>query len=68
MPACSVGAGLLVFGASCFMNLDLDLDYAASAAVLARRHKLDQAVILTPLSAIAMVGIAPAGQHIRLHA
>jgi MFS family permease len=34
-----VGAGLLVFGASCFMNLDLDLDYAASAAVLARRHE-----------------------------
>jgi MFS transporter, DHA2 family, multidrug resistance protein len=61
-----VGAGLLVFGASCFMNLDLDLDYAAPQLFWPDvTRALGQAIILTPLSAIAMVGIAPAGQHIR---
>jgi len=56
-----VGAGFLVFAASCFMCLHLDLDYAAPQLFWPDvTRALGQAVILTPLSAIAMVGIAPA--------
>jgi MFS transporter, DHA2 family, multidrug resistance protein len=56
-----VGIGLLVFAASCLMNLELDLNYAAPQLFWPDvTRALGQAVILTPLSAIAMVGIAPA--------
>ena len=56
-----VGAGLFVFAASCFMNLYLDLDYAAPQLFWPDvTRALGQAIVLTPLSAIAMVGIAPA--------
>ena len=55
-----VGAGLFVFAASCFMNLHLDLDYAAPQLFWPDiTRAFGQAVILAPLSAIAMVGIEP---------
>jgi DHA2 family multidrug resistance protein len=55
-----VGIGLLVFATSCFMNLWLDRDYAAPQLFWPNVIRaLGQAVIMTPISAIAMVGIAP---------
>ncbi len=55
-----VGAGLLVFAASCFMNLNLDQNYAAPQLLLPNIVRaVGQAVVLTPLAAIAMLGIAP---------
>src|SRR5580692_2233504 len=54
-----VGVGLFVFAASCFMNLDLD--YAAPQLFWPDvTRALGQAIVMTPLSAIAMVGISPA--------
>ena len=54
-----VGIGLLVFAASCFMNLWLDANYAAPQLFWPDVIRaLGQAVILTPIAAIAMVGIA----------
>jgi MFS transporter, DHA2 family, multidrug resistance protein len=56
-----VGAGLLVFAASCFMNLELDLNYAAPQLFWPNVVRaIGQAVVMTPISAIAMVGITPA--------
>jgi MFS transporter, DHA2 family, multidrug resistance protein len=55
-----VGAGLVVFALSCFMNLWLDVDYAAPQLFWPDvTRALGQGVILTPLSAVAMVGILP---------
>jgi len=55
-----VGAGLAVFAASCLMNLDLDLNYAAPQLFIPDvTRAVGQALVLTPISAIAMVGIAP---------
>ena len=55
-----VGIGLFVFAASCFMNLHLDVNYAAPQLLWPDIIRaLGQAVVMTPLSAIAMVGIAP---------
>jgi DHA2 family multidrug resistance protein len=51
-----VGTGLLVFAASCFMNLHLDAPPLVGPDVT---RALGQAIVMTPLSAIAMVGIAP---------
>jgi DHA2 family multidrug resistance protein len=56
-----VGTGLLVFAASCFMNLELDVNYAAPQLFWPDiTRALGQAIVMTPMSAIAMVGIAPA--------
>jgi DHA2 family multidrug resistance protein len=56
-----VGTGLLVFAASCFMNLKLDLNYAAPQLFWPDiTRALGQAIVMTPMSAIAMIGIAPA--------
>ena len=56
-----VGVGLIVFAASCFMNLHLDRDYAAPQFFVPDvTRAFGQALIMTPLSAIAMVGITPA--------
>lgn len=53
-----VGVGLSVFAASCFMNLHIDADYAAPQLLLPDvTRALGQALVMTPLSAIAMVGI-----------
>ena len=54
-----VGTGLFVFAASCFMNLHLDVNYAAPQLLWPDIIRaLGQAVLIAPLSAIAMVGIA----------
>ncbi len=56
-----VGVGLVVFALSCFMNLWLDLDYAAPQLFWPDVIRgVGQAIVMTPLSAIAMVGIASA--------
>ena len=55
-----VGLGLVVFAASCFMNLSLDRNYAAPQLLWPNVIRaLGQAIVMTPISAIAMVGIAP---------
>lgn len=55
-----VGTGILIFAASCFMNLHLDRDYAAPQLFWPNVIRaVGQAVVMTPISAIAMVGIAP---------
>jgi DHA2 family multidrug resistance protein len=55
-----VGIGLIVFAISCFMNLWLDQDYAAPQLFWPNVIRaLGQAIVMTPISAIAMVGIAP---------
>ena len=52
--------GLAVFAASCFMNLHLNADYAAPQLFVPNIIRaFGQALVLTPLAAIAMVGIAP---------
>ena len=56
-----VGTGVLIFAASCFMNLDLNQDSAAPQLFWPNVIRaLGQAIVMTPISAIAMVGIAPA--------
>jgi DHA2 family multidrug resistance protein len=53
-----VGVGLLIFATSCFMNLHMDRDYAAPQLLVPDIVRaLGQALVMTPLSAIAMVGI-----------
>jgi MFS transporter, DHA2 family, multidrug resistance protein len=56
-----VGTGLFIFAASCFMNIELDLNYAAPQLFWPDIVRaLGQAIVMTPISAIAMVGITPA--------
>jgi DHA2 family multidrug resistance protein len=56
-----VGVGLAIFAGSCFMNLDMDLDYAAPQLFVPDvTRALGQALVMTPLAAIAMVGITAA--------
>jgi MFS transporter, DHA2 family, multidrug resistance protein len=53
-----VGFGLMVFAASCFMNLQMDRGYAAPQLLIPDiTRAVGQALVMTPLSAIAMVGI-----------
>jgi DHA2 family multidrug resistance protein len=60
-PRLLVGAGLTIFAVSCFMNLHLDVDYAAPQLFLPDvTRAAGQALVMTPLSAIAMVGITTA--------
>lgn len=55
-----VGVGLAIFAASCFMNLHLDRNYAGPQLFGPDvTRAVGQALAMTPLSAIAMVGIAP---------
>jgi MFS transporter, DHA2 family, multidrug resistance protein len=55
-----VGFGLVVFATSCFMNLHLDSNYAGPQLLVPDIVRAcGQALVMTPLSAIAMVGIAP---------
>jgi len=55
-----VGTGLLVFASSCFMNLRLDPYYAAPQLFWPDVVRaLGQAIVMTPLAAIAMSGITP---------
>jgi DHA2 family multidrug resistance protein len=56
-----LGTGLLIFAGSCFMNLELDQNYAAPQLFWPDiTRAIGQAMVMTPISAIAMVGIAPA--------
>jgi MFS transporter, DHA2 family, multidrug resistance protein len=51
--------GLSIFAGSCFMNVHLDLNYAGPQLLWPDIIRaLGQALVMTPLSAIAMVGIA----------
>jgi DHA2 family multidrug resistance protein len=55
------GGGLIVFAASCFLNLRLDSNYAGPQLLIPDvTRAIGQALVMTPLSAIAMVGITPA--------
>ena len=55
-----VATVLIVFAVSCFMNLWLDSDYAAPQLLWPNVIRaLGQAIVMTPISAIAMIGIAP---------
>jgi DHA2 family multidrug resistance protein len=55
-----VGVGLAIFAASCFMNLHLNADYAGPQLFIPNvTRAFGLALILTPLSAVAMVGISP---------
>jgi DHA2 family multidrug resistance protein len=54
-----VVVGLAIFAASCFMNIFMSLDYSGPQLMWSNIVRaLGQAVVLTPLTAIAMVGIA----------
>ncbi|HTT80750.1 MAG TPA: DHA2 family efflux MFS transporter permease subunit [Stellaceae bacterium] len=56
-----VGLGLMIFAASCFMNLNLDQNYAAPQLFWPDVIRaVGQAIVMTPIAAIAMLGIAPA--------
>jgi MFS transporter, DHA2 family, multidrug resistance protein len=53
-----VGVGLMIFAGSCFMNLYMDSDYAAPQLLMPNIVRaIGQSLVMTPLSAIAMVGI-----------
>ena len=55
-----VGFGLAVFAASCFMNTEMDQDYAGPQLFWPNIVRaIGQAMVMTPLSAIAMLGITP---------
>ena len=55
-----VAIGLAVFATSCFMNMHLDANYAAPQLFEPNVVRaFGQALVMTPLSAIAMVGIQP---------
>jgi MFS transporter, DHA2 family, multidrug resistance protein len=55
-----VGVGLTIFAWSCFMNLQLDVDYAGPQLFAPNVIRaFGQALVLTPLSAVAMVGVTP---------
>ena len=54
-----VVVGLSIFAASCFMNIFMSLDYSGPQLMWSNIVRaLGQAVVLTPLTAIAMVGVA----------
>jgi DHA2 family multidrug resistance protein len=56
-----VGVGMLVLAISCLMNIHLDANYGGEQIFWSNiTRALGQAVILTPLLALSMVGIAPA--------
>jgi DHA2 family multidrug resistance protein len=56
-----VGIGFAIFATSCFMNLHLNPDYAAPQLFVPDvTRAFGQALAMTPLSAIAMVGITAA--------
>jgi DHA2 family multidrug resistance protein len=59
-PRLIVGTGLAIFALSCFMNVHLDPDYAGPQLFVPDvTRALGQALVMAPLSGIAMVGITP---------
>jgi DHA2 family multidrug resistance protein len=58
-PRLLVGTGLVVFATSCFMNLQMDAHYAAPQLFWPDvTRALGQAVVMAPLSSIALAGIS----------
>ncbi|MFG1414343.1 MAG: MDR family MFS transporter [Pseudomonadota bacterium] len=56
-----VCVGLAIFAASCFMNTHLDLDVGGDQLMWTNIVRaLGQAIVLSPLTGIAMLGISPA--------
>lgn len=54
-----VGVGLLTFAASCFMNLWMSRDYAADQLLVPNIVRaLGMSLVMTPLSALAMIGVS----------
>jgi MFS transporter, DHA2 family, multidrug resistance protein len=54
-----VGTGLVIFAVSCFMNMALDQGYAGPQLFWPNIVRaIGQATVMTPLSAIAMLGIS----------
>ena len=52
--------GILIFAASCFMNTTMSIDYSGDQLWLPNIVRaIGQALIITPLTAVAMFGIAP---------
>jgi DHA2 family multidrug resistance protein len=57
-PRLVVAVGLTIFAASCFMNLKLDPNIAGPQMLVPDVIRaIGQAMVITPLSAVAMVGI-----------
>jgi MFS transporter, DHA2 family, multidrug resistance protein len=55
-----VAIGLLIFATSCFMNIHLDANYSGPQLFVPDVIRaFGQALVMTPLSAVAMVGIQP---------
>jgi MFS transporter, DHA2 family, multidrug resistance protein len=55
-----VGIGLVVFAVSCFMNTEMDQNYSGPQLFWPNIVRaIGQAMVMTPLSAIAMLGITP---------
>jgi MFS transporter, DHA2 family, multidrug resistance protein len=53
-------AGIALFAASCFMNIGMSLDYAGDQFLLPNIVRaVGQAMVITPLTAIATLNIAP---------
>jgi MFS transporter, DHA2 family, multidrug resistance protein len=53
-------AGIAIFAVSCFMNINMSLDYSGDQFWLPNIVRaVGQALIITPLTAIVMFGIAP---------
>jgi DHA2 family multidrug resistance protein len=58
-PRLLVGLGLAIFAASCFMNLTINPDIAGPQLFVPDvTRAIGQALVMTPLSAVAMVGIS----------
>jgi MFS transporter, DHA2 family, multidrug resistance protein len=56
-----VGVGLVMFAGSCFMNIRLDHDYAGPQLFWPNVVRaIGQAIVMTPISAVAMLGVLPA--------
>lgn len=54
-----VGTGMVIFAVSCFMNLNMDAGYAGPQLLLPNIVRaVGQAVVMAPLSSIALLGIA----------
>jgi len=57
-PRLLLGIGLTIFAVSCFMNLTLDPNTAGPQLLLPDvTRSIGQALVMTPLSAVAMVGL-----------
>ena len=55
-----VGFGLVVFAVSCFLNMEMDQNYGGPQLFWPNIVRaIGQATVMTPLSAIAMLGITP---------